>query len=93
MKEELEANQREMNDMEKSWEEKLKEAKELEEAEEKRKEDERKAILEGTPHVVNLNEDAMLDRTVIYDIKDVEMTCGRRGQGQQHKIQLGGTGI
>ena len=56
-----------MAEMEKSWEQKLAEAKAKEEAEEKaRKEEENKRLM-GTPHLINLNEDPMLDRKV-YDI-------------------------
>jgi len=50
--------------------------------------------LAGTPHLINLNEDPMLDRKVIYDIKaDTPLTCGRRNKAAAHKLQLGGTGI
>ena len=48
----------------------------------------------GGPHLVNLNEDPMLDRKVVYDIKsDIPLTCGRRGKNCIHKLQLGGIGI
>jgi hypothetical protein len=41
-----------------------------------------------------LNEDPLLDRKVIYDIKDGEpLTCGRRNKKALHRLQLGGTGI
>jgi len=36
----------------------------------------------------------MLDRKVIYSINKSEaLTCGRRGNEKNHKIQLGGIGI
>ena len=80
--------------MEKSWEQKLAEAKAKEEEEEKAIEEENAAKLAGTPHLVNLNEDPMLDRKVCYDIKSAEpLTCGRRNKKAIHKLQLGGTGI
>lgn len=94
MKEQLEANQREMEEMGKSWEQKLAESREREEEEEKLKAEENKAKLAGTPHLVNLNEDPMLDRRVIYDIgKDEPLICGRRNKNSSNKLQLGGTGI
>lgn len=37
-------------------------------------------MLAGTPHLVNLNEDPMLDRKVVYDIKKEGLTCGRRNK-------------
>ena len=94
MQEQLEANQRAMLEMEKSWEDKLAEAKTKEEEEAKIKEEEERVRLAGTPHLVNLNEDPFLDRRVVYDINDKEpLTCGRRGKNVDHKLQLGGIGI
>ena len=87
MQEQLEANQRAMAEMEKSWEQKLAEAKAKEEEEEREIEAEKAAKLAGTPHLVNLNEDPMLDRKVIYDIKSGEpLTCGRRNKKSTHKL-------
>lgn len=57
MREQLEANQREMAEMSKTWEEKLAEQKAREEAEDKERAEEEAAKLAGTPHLVNLNED------------------------------------
>ena len=94
MAEQIEANQRQMEEMEKSWEQRLKESKEKEEEEERKRLEEEELKLAGTPHLVNLNEDPMLDRKVVYDIKtDEPLTCGRRGKTSSHKLQLGGTGI
>jgi hypothetical protein len=93
MQEQLEANQREMANMEKSWEEKLAEAKAAEEEMMKAKNAEDAARQAGTPHLVNLNEDPMLDRKVFYDIDAAGFTCGRRAKGAEHKLQLSGTGI
>jgi hypothetical protein len=93
MQEELEANQREMQNMEKSWEEKLKEAKELEEAEEREEEEKKKALLMGVAHLVNLNEDPFLDRKVTYQMKEGVLTIGRRMKDSTNMVQLGGTGI
>ena len=94
MKEQLEANQREMAEMEKSWEQKLAEAKAKEETEMKARMEEENKRLQGTPHLINLNEDPMLDRKVFYDIDANEpLMCGRRNKNSSHKLQLGGTGI
>ena len=73
--------------MGKSWEQKLAESREREEEEEKLKAEENKAKLAGTPHLVNLNEDPMLDRRVIYDIgKDEPLICGRRNKNSSNKL-------
>jgi hypothetical protein len=45
------------------------ESKEREADEERIRLEEKEAMLAGTPHLVNLNEDDMLDRKVVYDIK------------------------
>jgi hypothetical protein len=48
---------------------------------------EEKAKIQGTPHLLNLNEDPMLDRKVVYSINKSEaLTCGRRGNEKNHKI-------
>jgi hypothetical protein len=48
----------------------------------------------GKPHLVNLNEDPMLDRKVKYMIlPEVPLTCGKRSKTSEHKIKLGGIGI
>jgi len=80
--------------MEKSWEQKIAEQKEKEDEENAKTKAEEASRLAGTPHLINLNEDPMLDRKVIYDIKaDEPLTCGRRNKAAAHKLQLGGTGI
>ena len=87
MQDQLEANQRQMEEMSKTWEQRLKESKEKEEAEERKRLEEEQLRLSGTPHLVNLNEDPMLDRKVVYDIKDGEpLTCGRRNKQSGHKL-------
>lgn len=94
MQEQLEANKREMEEMSKSWEDKVAEAKAKDEEEARKKKEEEEARLAGTPHLINLNEDPMLDRKAIYDIKEGEdLTVGRRSKASSHKLQLGGTGI
>ena len=50
---------------EKSWEDKLAEAKTKEEEEANIKEEEERVRIAGTPHLVNLNEDPFLDRKVV----------------------------
>jgi len=83
-----------MAEMEKSWEQKIAEQKAREEAEDAQLKADEASRLAGTPHLINLNEDPMLDRKVIYDIKaDEPLTCGRRNKSASHKLQLGGTGI
>ena len=80
--------------MEKSWEDKMREAKERDAEEEKEREEEKAAKLQGTPHLVNLNEDPQLDRKVFYDIQpDQALTCGRRNKNASHKLQLAGVGV
>lgn len=88
------ANKRQMEEMEKSWEQRLAESKQQEEELEKKRLEEEALKLADTPHLVNLNEDPLLDRKVVYDIKEGEpLTCGRRSKGSNHKLQLGGTGV
>lgn len=80
--------------MEKSWEQKIAEQKAREDEEDAKNKADEANRLAGTPHLINLNEDPMLDRKVIYDIKsDEPLTCGRRNKAASHKLQLGGTGI
>ena len=80
--------------MEKSWEQRLAESKAAEEEAEKKREAEEAALRAGTPHLVNLNEDPLLDRKVVYKIdNDEPLTVGRRAKGSAHKLQLGGSGI
>lgn len=94
MKEQLEANQRAMLEMEKSWEDKVAEAKLQEQEAAKIREAEEASFKSDNPHLLNLNEDPLLDRKVVYDIKsDEKLTCGRRGKDVAHKLQLGGMGI
>lgn len=94
MKEQLEANQRLMADMERSWEDKLADAKKAQEEDEKRMAEEARAQAEGKPHLLNLNEDPQLDRKVQYDIKPEEpLFCGRRNKASNFKLQLAGSGI
>lgn len=83
-----------MEEMSKSWEDKVEEARAADaEADNKKKADEA-ARLAGTPHLINLNEDPMLDRRAIYDIKAGEdLTSGRRSKASSHKLQLGGVGV
>ncbi len=69
MNEQIEANKKAMEEMEKSYEQKLIETRKREEEEERKREEEAKARLAGTPHLVNLNEDPFLDRKVTYEIK------------------------
>jgi len=76
-----------MEEMGKSWEQKLKETQEKEAEEMRLQKAEDEARLAGTPHLVNLNEDPMLDRKVVYDMTDGQpLTCGRRNKASSHKL-------
>ena len=90
----MEENQRFMDEQNKSWEQKLAEAKAKMEEENKNKSAQDDVRTSGKPHLLNLNEDPQLDRKVAYAIEEgEELTCGRRKKGSDHKLQLGGTGI
>ena len=65
MEEQLKANQMAMEEMSKSWEQRLAEAK-------KKEEEDKKVSGKDGPHLVNLNEDAMLDRKIVYDLTVAE---------------------
>lgn len=66
----------------------------MQEKEEKEKQEHEKQLREGKPHLLNLNEDPMLDRKVQYDIKPgQDLYCGRRNKNSNFKLQLGGIGI
>ena len=83
----LEENQRQMEERDKTWAEKLKEA------EEKSKGEEKKLNL-SVPHITNLSEDPQLDKMVAYDVSSEEKVyVGRKNGVPTPKIILGGTGI
>lgn len=76
-----------MEDFFKPFEEKLKEEKLRQEQEERDKllEDQRQK--DGSPHLVNLNEDPFLDRKAQYFLlNDQALTLGRKIKGSKHNI-------
>ena len=93
--EKMRQNQLEMEEMSKSWEQKLEEqqAKDAEEEAEKRAVEEAK--LSGNPQLLNLNEDGMLDRKIFVDLtKHTDAKVGRKQpSGDQPEVCLGGIGI
>ena len=61
-----------IQDMSKSWEERLAEANAREEKEEELKRLEKEARESGKPQLVNLNEDPMLDRKIFLDLNQLK---------------------
>lgn len=87
MQEQMEANKKMMEEQNKTWEEKLAEAKARFEEEEKAKKAQNDFRSSGLPYITNLNEDSQLDRKVAYEIKQgEELTCGRRKKGSSHRL-------
>jgi hypothetical protein len=93
--EEMARNQRQLEEMQKSWEQKLSEANEREAAEEKAEAEEREARASGRPQLLNLNEDGMLDRKIFFDLtKITNCRIGRKNpKGDDPNIVLGGVGV
>ena len=69
--EEMERNQRQLEEMEKSWEQRLAEAGAKEAEEERERQEELEARNSGRPQLLNLNEDGMLDRKIFIDLSKV----------------------
>ena len=94
--EQMRQNQLAMEEMEKSWEQKLEEQKHREDEEKQKEREIEEAKLSGNPQILNLNEDGMLDRKIFVDLsKHVGAKVGRKkpdGQDQP-EICLGGIGI
>lgn len=61
-------NQLEMDELSKSWEEKLEEQNHKNDAEEAEKRAIEAAKTSGNPQILNLNEDGMLDRKIFVDL-------------------------
>jgi len=92
MEEQMRANQLAMEEMQKSWEQKLAEAK-AKEVEESAS-NALYAKIKSVPHIVNLNEDPQLDRKVFYDLTKTENThVGRKNGDPEPFVILGGIGI
>ncbi|EDV26227.1 uncharacterized protein TRIADDRAFT_23272, partial [Trichoplax adhaerens] len=83
-------NEREMEEMKKSWEQKLKESTKSQEAtEENRLRDKRKT----TPHLWNLNEDPQLTGVVVHFVDPGENTIGNSKAEPEPNIVLNGLSI
>jgi hypothetical protein len=92
MEEQMRANQLAMEEMQKSWEQKLAEAK-AKELEESASNPQYEKV-KGVPHIVNLNEDPQLDRKVFYDLTKSNGTrVGRKNGDPEPQVVLGGIGI
>ena len=87
LKEQYEANQKMMGDMQKTFEEKLEEAKKHE------SETIGNQIDISKPHLVVLNEDQQLSHILKYPLVDLPVTVGRRHTQPPPVIQLSGIGI
>lgn len=81
--------------MSKTWEQRLAEAREREEQNKKEIDEDEGVKGSDGPHLVNLNEDPLLDRKVVYEIDEggSPLTCGRRNKKSEHKLQLSGSGM
>jgi len=90
----LEANQAQLDELNKSWEQKLAEARVNGQAEEKAKKEEEEARASGRPQLMNLNEDGILNRKIFLDLSKVtDAKVGRKKGGERPPIELGGVGI
>lgn len=92
----MEQNQKEMEEMEKSFEAKLHEQQHKEEEEAKKKAEIEEQKRSGNPQILNLNEDGMLDRKIFLDLtKNPNARVGRKAQppNENPEITLGGIGI
>jgi hypothetical protein len=88
----MRANQLAMEEMQKSWEQKLAEAK-AKEAEELSANAGYEKV-KDLPHIINLNEDPQLDRKVYYDLAKADAThVGRKNGDPEPQVVLGGIGI
>jgi hypothetical protein len=84
------ANQKELEELSKSWEQRLKDAEAAKDEDEKKKREENEARVSGRPQIMNLNEDGMLNRKIFFDLsKHTKATAGRKGM----LMELGGVGI
>lgn len=91
MEEQMRANQAAMDEMQKSWETRLAEAKALEAENVGQSYDK---VKNSAPHIVNLNEDPQLDRKVFYNLAERDQTqVGRKNAEPANQVVLGGIGI
>lgn len=92
MEEQMKANQLAMEEMQKSWEQRLAEAK-VKDSEESANNSQYDKVCK-VAHIVNLNEDPQLDRKVFYDLTKADSThVGRRNGDPEPSVVLGGIGI
>jgi hypothetical protein len=83
-----------IEELSKSWEEKLREANKKAEKEETKQIEEMKARNSGRPQILNLNQDGMLNRKIFFDLgKYTDANVGRKGPDGVPLIELGGVGI
>ena len=91
----IEANQKKMDELNKTWEQKLKEAEEEEAREDAAEAAELAARNSGGPQLLNLNDDIMLDRKNFVDLSVKNpATVGKPNMADQSKnptVELGGT--
>jgi len=85
MEEHLKSNQRIMQEMEKSFEQKMLEA--------KAKEHEAELVNKSKPHFINLNEDPLLTAKILYSLDKPFVHVGRKNGNPVPDIVLGGAGI
>ena len=81
----LEENQREMDEREKTWEQKLKEAQDHAVGSQP------KTLT--VPHIANLSDDEMLNKMSQYDVSSGKVYVGRKNGDPTPDIKLGGPGI
>lgn len=85
-----------MAEMNKSYEEKLREARERDEEDERKRLEEEEARNSGRPQLLNLNADGMLDRKIFIDLSKVTSCSIGRQQPKEEdnpNLVLGGIGI
>lgn len=84
LQEQLEANMKQMSEMEKSWKDKINQYG-----------SEKEAIIDiNGPHIINLNEDPQLDRKVFYNLTEKDKVfVGRKNGDPKPDVVVGGIGI
>ncbi|XP_062353665.1 kinesin-like protein KIF14 [Cinclus cinclus] len=89
---ELHQQERNMDEMQRAWKEKLEEAekRKLEDIKELQKAGIAFKMDNHLPNLVNLNEDPQLSEVLLYMIKEGETTVGRCTPNSKHDIQLSG---
>ncbi len=90
----MRANNAAMEEMQKTWEQKLAEAKSKEAEQDSAQTDPYNKV-KMVPHLVNLNEDPQLDRKVFYSLSEHgdKLVVGRKNGEPSPQVVLGGIGI